>query len=209
MFNDALMYALHAWVSGFVIGLGLIVAIGAQNAFVLKQGLKQQAIFWVCLVCAVSDSLLIMLGVAGFAEVVQHHPEILQLSKYLGAVFLWIYGAKHFYSAYHMSQVMQPSEQNTASFLHIILVCLAFTWLNPHVYLDTVILVGSISTQYSGGQWYFAMGAVVASWLFFFSLGYGAKFLLPWFQKPIAWKVLDVIIGLMMWGIAFSLCMSG
>lgn len=198
----------HAMLSGFAVGLSLIVAIGAQNAFVLKQGLKQRYVFWICLVCALSDSLLILLGVAGFAEVVERYPNLVHMSKLFGAVFLLTYGARHFYSAYKIQQSLLPTEHAPESFVQIILLCLAFTWLNPHVYLDTVILVGSISTQYSDHQWWFAFGAVCSSWLFFFSLGYGAKLLLPWFQKPISWKILDVLIGLMMWGIALSLIYS-
>lgn len=199
---------LNAIVSGFAVGLGLIIAIGAQNAFVLKQGLKQQYVFWICLVCAFSDSLLILLGVAGFAQVIAHFPKLVEVSKYLGALFLFIYGAKHFYSAYAVTQTLEPAEHTPQNFLQIILICLAFTWLNPHVYLDTVILVGSVSTQYDIYKWYFAFGAVCSSWLFFYSLGYCAKFLLPWFKKPLSWKVLDIVIAMMMWGIALSLVLS-
>lgn len=199
---------IYAIFSGFLVGLGLIVAIGAQNAFVLKQGLKQQYVFWICLVCALSDSLLILLGVAGFAQVIQHFPKLVDISKYLGALFLLIYGAKHFYSAYAVTQSLVPAEHTPKNFLQIIGVCLAFTWLNPHVYLDTVVLVGSVSTQYGLYKWYFAFGAVCSSWLFFYALGYGAKFLLPRFQKPLSWKILDMVIGVMMWGIALSLLLS-
>lgn len=205
MWAELLNGELEAILTGFMVGLSLIVAIGAQNAFVLKQGLKQQYVFWICLVCAFSDSLLILLGVAGFAQVVEHYPNLVQISKYLGALFLLAYGAQHFYSAFKLTQSLLPTEQSPQSFMQVILLCLALTWLNPHVYLDTVVLVGSVSTQYSLYQWWFASGAVCASWLFFFSLGYGAKFLLPYFSKPISWKILDFFIGVVMWIIAFSL----
>lgn len=199
---------LNAVINGFMIGLSLIVAIGAQNAFVLKQGLKQHYIFWICLVCALSDSILILMGLVGFSKVIELYPNAILIAKYVGALFLIVYGSQHFYSAFKVSQSLEPTGKTSEHFIHIILICLAFTWLNPHVYLDTVILVGSISTQYEQSKWYFALGAVCASWLFFFSLGYGARYLLPWFQKPMAWKCLDLLIGLMMWGIALSLILT-
>lgn len=199
---------LNSLLSGFAIGLSLIVAIGAQNAFVLKQGLKQHYVFWICVICALSDSILILLGVAGFAQVIEHYPHVVVISKYLGALFLLIYGAQHFYSAYRIQQAISLNTDSPSSLQRIILLCLAFTWLNPHVYLDTVVLMGSIATQYALYKWWFALGAVISSWFFFFSLGYGAKLLLPWFQNPKAWKVLDVIIGMIMWGIALSLVLN-
>lgn len=199
---------LSSFINGFAIGLSLIVAIGAQNAFVLKQGLRQHYIFWICVICALSDSLLIIMGVAGFAQIIEHSPDVVYVSKFLGALFLIIYGAQHFYSALRSQLKIELNPDSPVSLQRIILLCLAFTWLNPHVYLDTVVLMGSISTQYALHKWWFALGAVVSSWLFFFSLGYGAKFLLPWFQSPKAWKILDLIIGLIMWGIAFSLLIN-
>lgn len=196
---------LNSLLSGFAIGLSLIVAIGAQNAFVLKQGLKQQHVLWICIICAFSDSILILLGVAGFAQVIEHYPHVVIVSKYLGALFLLSYGGQHFYSAYKKEQTISLDTDSPSNLQRMILLCLAFTWLNPHVYLDTVVLMGSISTQYALYKWWFALGAVISSWLFFFSLGYGAKLLLPWFQNPKAWKVLDILIGMIMWGIALSL----
>ncbi|AMW78438.1 amino acid transporter [Acinetobacter sp. TGL-Y2] len=199
---------LNSLLSGFAIGLSLIVAIGAQNAFVLKQALKQHYILWICVICAGSDSILILLGVAGFAQVIEHYPHVVIVSKYLGTLFLLIYGAKHFYSAYRTEQAISLDADSPSSLQRIVLLCLAFTWLNPHVYLDTVVLMGSISSQYAPYKWWFALGAVISSWLFFFSLCYGAKFLLPWFQNPKAWRVLDILIGMMMWGIALSLVLN-
>ena len=191
--------------SGFAVGLSLIVAIGAQNAFVLKQGLKQQYVFWICVICALSDSILILMGVAGFAQVIAHYPHVVMISKYLGVLFLLVYGAQHFYNAYRTQQTISLDTDSPPSLKRMLMLCLAFTWLNPHVYLDTVILMGSISTQYTLYKWWFALGAAISSWLFFFSLGYGSKFLLAWFQNLKAWKVLDVVIGVIMWGIALSL----
>ena len=196
---------LNIYLQGLAIGLSLCVAIGAQNAFVLKQGLKQQYVFWICLVCAISDSILITLGVTGFSSVVKSHPQIIDLAKYFGILFLIFYGAQHFSQAFKGQSSLNLAEPSENSLWKIILICLAFTWLNPHVYLDTVVLIGAISTQYESTKLYFALGAISASWLFFYALGYGARFLLPVFQNAKAWQVLDVVIAFVMWGIAFSI----
>ncbi|MEG0196538.1 MAG: LysE/ArgO family amino acid transporter [Acinetobacter sp.] len=199
---------LHTYLQGFAIGLSLIVAIGAQNAFVLKQGLKKQAVFWVCFVCALSDSILVVLGITGFATVIQLYPELVGFAKWAGAVFLVWYGLQHAIQAFQSNQSLHASSQNEIQLSKIIIVCLALTWLNPHVYLDTVVLIGSISTQFEQTKLYFALGVITASWFFFFSLGYGARVLIPVFANPKAWKVLDGVIALIMWSIAISLIMT-
>ncbi len=199
---------LHTYLQGFAIGLSLIVAIGAQNAFVLKQGLKKQAVFWVCFVCALSDSILVVLGITGFATVIQLYPELVGFAKWAGAVFLVWYGLQHAIQAFKSNQSLHASSQNEIQLSKIIIVCLALTWLNPHVYLDTVVLIGSISTQFEQTKLYFALGVITASWFFFFSLGYGARVLIPVFANPKAWKVLDGVIALIMWSIAISLMMT-
>ncbi|MEG1490378.1 LysE/ArgO family amino acid transporter [Acinetobacter sp.] len=199
---------LHTYLQGFAIGLSLIVAIGAQNAFVLKQGLKKQAVFWVCFVCALSDSILVVLGITGFATVIQLYPELVGFAKWAGAVFLLWYGLQHAIQAFKSNQSLHASSQNEIQLSKIIIVCLALTWLNPHVYLDTVVLIGSISTQFEQTKLYFALGVITASWFFFFSLGYGARVLIPVFANPKAWKVLDGVIALIMWSIAISLIMT-
>ena len=199
---------LHTYLQGFAIGLSLIVAIGAQNAFVLKQGLKKQAVFWVCFVCALSDSILVVLGITGFATVIQLYPELVGFAKWAGAVFLVWYGLQHAIQAFKSNQSLHAGSQNEIQLSKIIIVCLALTWLNPHVYLDTVVLIGSISTQFEQTKLYFALGVITASWFFFFSLGYGARVLIPVFANPQAWKVLDVVIALIMWSIAISLIMT-
>lgn len=199
---------LHTYLQGFAIGLSLIVAIGAQNAFVLKQGLKKQAVFWVCFVCALSDSILVVLGITGFATVIQLYPELVGFAKWAGAVFLLWYGLQHAIQAFKSNQSLHAGSQNEIQLSKIIIVCLALTWLNPHVYLDTVVLIGSISTQFEQTKLYFALGVITASWFFFFSLGYGARVLIPIFENPQAWKVLDVVIALIMWSIAISLMMT-
>ncbi|WP_312966681.1 LysE/ArgO family amino acid transporter [Acinetobacter gerneri] len=196
---------MSAYFYGLGVGFSLILAIGAQNAFVLKQGLKQQYVMIVCAICALSDSILIYLGVVGFSKIIQQYPIIVELAKYLGAGFLFFYGLKSLYSAFYHQDVLEPSQIEPENLYKIIGLCLAFTWLNPHVYLDTVILIGSISAQFKADSIKFALGAMSASWIFFFSLGYAARLLLPVFRKAIAWKILDFIIGMMMWGIAISL----
>lgn len=199
---------LHTYLQGFAIGLSLIVAIGAQNAFVLKQGLKKQAVFWVCFVCALSDSILVVLGITGFATVIQLYPELVGFAKWAGAVFLLWYGLQHARQAFQANQSLHAGSQNEIQLSKIIIVCLALTWLNPHVYLDTVVLIGSISTQFEQTKLYFALGVITASWFFFFSLGYGARVLIPVFENPKAWKVLDGVIALIMWSIAISLIIT-
>ncbi|GAA5183207.1 LysE/ArgO family amino acid transporter [Acinetobacter kookii] len=196
---------LNSALHGFAMALSLIVPIGAQNAFVLKQGLKQQHVFAICLCCALSDAILISSGVLGFSELVTLHPHWLNIARYLGATFLLLYGAQHFYQAWKDEQHLEISSTEVPSLGKVLFICLGLTWLNPHVYLDTVVLLGSISTQYPDTQLYFALGAISASFLFFFSLGYAARYLQPIFQRPKAWKILDIVIGGVMWSIAISL----
>ena len=196
---------LWVFLKGFSVSMGLIVAIGAQNAFVLKQGLKRQHVFWICLVCALSDSILIALGVYGFANVIHHYPQLLIVAKYLGAALLFYYALLHLRQAMLTQQIQVLDLQAAPALAQSIMLCLGLTWLNPHVYLDTVVLIGSISAQFSQAKLYFALGAISASWLFFFSLGYAAKLMAPYFHSAKAWRVLDGIIALMMLLIAISL----
>lgn len=196
---------MNAILAGFTLGFSLILAIGSQNAFVLRQGLKKEHIFIVCLVCATSDAALITLGVSGFSLIIQTIPWIEPVARYGGALFLFIYGAMNFWSAFNTNEVLKPADEKSSSLSKIVLTCLALTWLNPHVYLDTVMLLGSVSTQYIGQKVEFAVGAVSASFVFFFALGYGARVLTPFFKNPKSWKILDFIIGCIMWMIAFSL----
>lgn len=196
---------LSSYLQGFAIGFSLILAIGAQNAFVLKQGLKQQHIFWICLLCALSDATLIALGVFGFAALMQQFPMMITIARYAGALFLMVYGAQHIKQALQANQSIQLDAQSEQSLWKILGICLALTWLNPHVYLDTMVLLGSISAQFAQMKLYFALGAISASFLFFFALGYGARLLLPVFKNRKAWQILDVMIAVVMWSIALSL----
>lgn len=190
---------------GFSLGLSLILAIGAQNAFVLKQGLRGEHVFLVCLICAVSDALLILIGVSGFHVLVASFPGLVELARYGGALFLFAYGLFSFRNALRVQQGLEPSAVGSSNAWQAALTCLAFTWLNPHVYLDTVVLLGSVSTQFGNRAAYFGAGAMAASFVFFFSLGYGARLLRPLFAQARAWRILDFLIGLVMWGIALRL----
>lgn len=191
--------------SGFFLSLSLILAIGSQNAFILKQGIKKQHIVLICTICAISDAILISLGIAGFGAIVNKYPAIEMYARYGGALFLFVYSVLSFKSAFSQSHILKAESGVEKSTLKTVAICLAFTWLNPHVYLDTMVLLGSISTQYEGKQIEFGLGAVVASFTFFFSLGFGARLLAPIFQKPKSWQVLEFIVGLTMLIIALTL----
>ncbi|MBB3354234.1 amino acid transporter [Rhizobium lentis] len=193
------------YITGLMMGLSLIVAIGAQNAFILRQGLRSEHIFAVCLTCALSDAALIMLGVTSLRQIAGLLPWLDPVMRYGGAAFLAWYGAKSFYSALRSSAVLTVTEADTASFSRTLATCLALTWLNPHVYLDTVVLLGTISTRYPGQQASFAAGAVTGSFLFFFALGYGATWLRPIFSRPASWRMLETLVAATMWIIAFKL----
>lgn len=191
--------------TGLVMGLSLIVAIGAQNAFVLRQGLRNEHVFAVCLACGLSDALLIALGVTSFRQIAALLPWLDPVMRYGGAAFLVWYGAKSLYSAFRASGALTVQEAGSSSLRVTLATCLALTWLNPHVYLDTVVLLGSISTRSPGYEASFAAGAATGSFLFFFSLGYGATWLRPVFSKPAAWRILEVLIAMTMWSIALNL----
>ena len=195
---------ISAFLPGFALSLTLILAIGAQNAFVLRQGLKQQHVFWVCATCALSDALLIAAGVAGFGTLGVALPWFEPIMRYGGAAFLIWYGAQNAFSAWRGGEALVADEVASSSLRRTILTLLALTWLNPHVYLDTVVLLGSISAQYQD-RLAFGIGAVMASFIFFFGLGYGARLLTPLFAKPRSWQILDMLIALTMWAIAVKL----
>lgn len=188
-----------AYLAGLAAGAGLIIAIGAQNAFVLRQGLQRQYIGSVVAVCILADASLILLGVAGMGLAVQQHPGLLQWLRFAGAAFLAAYGFLALRRAWQGESGLQPQGNGAMSRGRVVLACLAFTLLNPHVYLDTVVLLGSLSTHYPGNaRWMFAAGASTASVVWFLSLGYGARLLLPVFRSPLAWRVFDVAVAAFM-----------
>ena len=192
------MNSFNAFFSGFSLGLSLILAIGAQNAFVLKQGIKKQHVFLVCTICALSDAVLIFVGVSGFGYVVERYQVIKTAALWGGFVFLSIYGLRSLYSAFSASHTLTSGDEEARGAAKTALLTLAFTWLNPHVYLDTALLLGSVSTKFGERAGLFGAGAMCASFAFFFSLGYGARFLAPLFQKPAAWKILEFFVGITM-----------
>ena len=189
--------------AGFALGFSLILAVGAQNAFVLRQGLLKAHVFAVCLICSVSDLLLIVAGVAGFGALTDALPALEVFMRLFGAAFLAWYGVRTLQAAWRGGQT-QEMAQPAGSLRAAVLTCLALTWLNPHVYLDTVVLLGAVSAQYEN-KIAFGGGAAAASFLYFFALGYGARLLAPLFAKPRAWQVLDVIVGVTMLALAVKL----
>ena len=199
---------IFAFPAGFALGLSLIVAIGAQNAFVLRQGLRQSHEFAVSLTCALTDAILITIGVAGIGWIVATAPWITPVMTWGGPAFLVVYGALSFLRATTQTDALAAAETGTGALRAALLTCLALTWLNPHVYLDTVVLLGSVSTQYDGARLAFGVGAVMASFTFFFALGFGARLLAPLLARPVAWRILDVFVGVIMWAIALKLVLA-
>ncbi|MDY0071634.1 MAG: LysE/ArgO family amino acid transporter [Thauera sp.] len=190
---------LSATAAGFVTGAGLIIAIGAQNAFVLRQGLQRSHVGLVVAVCALGDIALILLGVGGIGALVLEWPQLLQVLRFGGAAFLGWYGVQAALRSWRGVGSLAPEQGNEKSRRRVLLACLAFTFLNPHVYLDTMVLVGSLSTRYPGVvQWAFGLGACIASVVWFSSLGFGARLLQPIFRNPKAWRVLDGGIAVFM-----------
>lgn len=197
-------------VTGLTMGLSLILAIGAQNAFVLRQGLRGEHVFAVCLACAVSDALLILLGVTSFGWIAERAPWLDPLMRYGGAAFLLWCAAKSLRAALTSTEALAAQAgRGEAGLAKTLLTCLAITWLNPHVYLDTVVLLGTISTRFPGDEASFAAGAISGSFLFFFTLGYGATRLRPLFARPSAWRILEAGVAAVMAGIALKLLTGG
>lgn len=199
---------MQAFLAGFFLSLSLILAIGAQNAYVLRQGLLGQHVLAVVLACAISDAVLIAAGVAGFGILMNQAPWIEPVFRYGGVAFLVVYGVRSLISAWRNTSGLDPAADAPPKLLPVLLTCLALTWLNPHVYLDTLVLLGSISTGFDDKAWVFGAGAVLASFCFFFALGFGAQLLRPLFAKPAAWRVLDVLVALVMFSIAAGLALG-
>ncbi len=197
---------MEIFLTGLLLGGSLIIAIGSQNAYVLKQGLLKSHVFLICLICALSDALLIALGTSGVGVIINKHPEWLNAVTWFGAAYLIAFAIMSFRSAFKGETLETASDNTSQNTKTVIATVLALTFLNPHVYLDTVLLIGSIASPYSGADKVnFTLGAVSASFIWFFALGYGARFLSPIFSKPKAWKVLNILIGLVMLWIAYRL----
>lgn len=197
---------MQIFLAGFLSGLGLIAAIGAQNAFVLRQGVMRSHVAMVVLICAASDAVLVALGVAGAQGLARGYPWVQDVMLWAGVAFLLVYGALRFRAAWQGGTGLVAGQGAQQSAGRVALTCLAFTWLNPHVWLDTVALLGSLSAQYAPLHWTFGAGAILASFAFFSALGFGARYLAPILHRPRAWQVLEAGIGLVMWAIAASLC---
>lgn len=197
-----------ALAEGFVLGLGLIVAIGAQNAFVLRQGLLRRQVWTVVTICWVSDAMLIGAGVLGLGALIRQVPDLIVAVTAGGAAFLFVYGALALRRALRPGR-LQAAAGGAETWRGAALTALAFTWLNPHVYLDTVVLLGGISARHDvDGRLAFWLGGTLASLGFFHALGFGARLLAPLFARPQAWRVFDTCVGLVMWAIAASLAAS-
>jgi L-lysine exporter family protein LysE/ArgO len=193
-----------ALLPGFLTGLSLIVAIGAQNAFVIRQGLLRSHVLLVVAVCSLSDAFLIILGTGGLGEIVKANEHLLTFIRWFGVAYLTWFGIRSLRSAFKENQLLASGTAET-SWKKILATVLALTYLNPHVYLDTVIFVGSIANQFTTDRWYFAFGASLASLAWFTSIGFGAQAASKLMSKPIFWRIFDTFVALIMFSIALTL----
>ena len=193
--------------AGFLTGLSLIVAIGAQNAYVLRLGLARNHVGVAVVICAGADALLIAIGVGGLGAIVQAHGDVLTAIALVGGAYLLWFAFRSFRSALH-PEVLLPSQQEPQAVAAVALAVLGLTFLNPHVYLDTILLVGTIGASFGADRWWFALGAAIASVVWFSGLGFGARLLSPLMARPVTWRVLDAAIGVVMLTIAIVLVRS-
>ncbi|MDD2384328.1 MAG: LysE/ArgO family amino acid transporter [Sulfurospirillaceae bacterium] len=197
---------MSAFIQGFFISMGLIVAIGAQNIYVLKRGLLKESVFLVAFICSLIDTALILAGVKGLGTFLETFPSFLLYITWFGILFLCIYGLLAFKSAFLTYSMNVDTTPQRVSTFKIIMTLLSLSFLNPHVYLDTVLLIGTIGSHYEGQlQNLFASGAASASFVWFFSLAYGSRILIPLFKRPITWKLLDLLTAFIMFFVAYSL----
>jgi L-lysine exporter family protein LysE/ArgO len=192
---------------GFIASFTLIAAIGAQNAFVLRQGIRREHVLPVVALCTVSDIVLISAGIAGVGALISAHPSALNIAKFGGALFLVGYGLLAARRAWRPSS-LTPSEAAPTRLIEALLTCAALTFLNPHVYLDTVVLLGALANEHRDERWLFGVGAVAASAVWFVGLGLGARQLAGLFARPLTWRILDGLIAVMMIGLGTSLALS-
>jgi L-lysine exporter family protein LysE/ArgO len=192
---------------GFIASFTLIAAIGAQNAFVLRQGIRREHVLPVVALCTVSDIVLISAGIAGIGALISAHPGALNVAKFGGALFLICYGLLAARRAWRPSS-LSPSEKAPARLIEVLVTCAALTFLNPHVYLDTVVLLGALANEHRDERWLFGVGAVTASAVWFVGLGLGARRLAGLFASPVTWRILDGLIAVMMIGLGVSLTVS-
>ena len=197
-----------AFLNGFGLSMSLIVAVGAQNAFVLKQGLRREHVGPLVVFCSFSDAILMALGVFGFGALTERLPALAPVMLWVGAAFVFAYGVLSFKRAFEGGEALDPDVAGKGSLKAALLFCFAITWFNPHVYLDTVLLLRSVAAQFADARIGFWAGASAGSAVFFVALGYGARFLAPVMTKPRAWQVLEFIIGVVMVTIAAGLVIS-
>ena len=197
---------------GFFLGASLIVAIGLQNAFVLRQGIKKHHVFVTALTASTIDVVLIIAGVLGFGALIEAFPSLITTITWGGAAFLVVYGAKSMFRALKPDKMDENDAKGMikeGSSKEIVLIIMGISLLNPHVYLETVVLIGGLAASYGEtGKYVFGFGACIASFCWFFALGYGARLLAPLFERPKAWQILDFLIALTMWAIAVSLVLK-
>ena len=197
-----------AFLPGFALSLSLILAIGAQNAFVLRQGIRGTNVGYVVAACILSEAILIAIGISGFGAMTEAVPAVDAIARWGGALFLVLYGALSLKRALTITESLAANGEAEQSAWTAVITCLAITWLNPHVYLDTVVLIGAVASQYGDERWWFGAGALTASAVFFVVLGYGARLVQPVFEKPMAWRILDSLVALLMWAFALALMTS-
>ena len=193
-----------AFVSGFFLSFSLILAIGPQNAFVLRQGLLRQHVFPIAIFCAISDIILILFGIFGFGSIMSGFEDFSQYMFIIGGIWLSGYGILRLKGAYVADSFLEASKEEVSDLKLVLMNCAVLTWLNPHVYIDTLILIGTVSIRFEDTV-QFGMGACLASILFFFSLAFGARILSPLMSSKKAWQILDVIIALVMFTLAYSM----
>lgn len=194
--------------AGLGLGLSLIVAIGAQNAFVLRQGLRREHVLPIVIICAASDAVLIVAGVAGLGALIERVAWLLVVVRIAGAAFLAWYGVRAAIRAFRPATLDANPAGEPISLRSAVVTVLALTWLNPHVYLDTVVLLGSIGATHGDDRWWFAAGAALGSILWFSALGFGSRLLRPLFARPVSWRILDGAIAVVMLAIAVSLLLG-
>lgn len=193
--------------TGLLTGLSLIVAIGAQNAFVLRQGLLKKHVLVIVLICAISDATLITLGVLGLGSLISALPWFLEVIRWVGVAFLVWYGSSSL-RRFMKNESLEAATTDSGTLKQTVLTTLALTFLNPHVYLDTVIFIGGIANQFGDQKWMFVIGAVTASFVWFFSLGFGASKASVLVSKPAFWKILDIFIAAVMFSLAITLAVA-
>lgn len=197
---------INAYIAGVAVGGSLIIAIGAQNATLLRVGLQRRHVGTAVAVCIIGDASLIALGIGGLGSVLLRLPGLLEVLRWLGAAYLARFAWKSFQSAWRGSEILNAASDISRS--SVLITMMAVTWLNPHVYVDTVMVLGTVSTQFGARNWWFGLGAVTCSVAWFSAVGFGARFLRPLFRQPRMWRILDALVGGVVTLVALNLIMT-